>query len=183
MIFEKLLMDDGDFVMCVYPPCSGKSTIAELLQFYLSRNGMPEEIQTWLNTYEFQKAENIRAQADVKYQKFRSSSPFVLYLDFSEIEGKTREWLEKSYAEYLLRSWRNAGLPEDEVSIEKKLLVEQLIGIWSSLSHLCDEILRHFSGNLHIILDSLDNIHNLIAILPTSSSKELYSKFTKDVLK
>ena len=57
-------MNDDNFVMCVYPPGSGKSTIAELFKFYLSRNGMREEIRTWLNTCKFQKLEDSCAQAD-----------------------------------------------------------------------------------------------------------------------
>ncbi len=42
---------------------------------------------------------------------------------------------------------------------------------------------RHFDGNLYIILDSLDNMYNLIAILPSADSKELYADFTKDIKK
>ena len=144
---------------------------------------MPKEVRTFLDVCQFQKTENARAENDSSYQKFRSSSPFVLRLDFSKIGGETREELEKSYAKYLTDCWRDSGLPEDLVNEEKDLLRIEPIEVWTSLSRLRSDIHRHFRGNLYIILDSLDNIYNLIANLPTSSSKELYSKFTKGVLK
>ncbi len=115
--------------MCVYPPGSGKTPIAELLKFYLSKNGMPEEIRTWLNTCKFQKLEDSRAQADAMYQKFRGSSAFVLLMDFSQIGGKTRSVLEMDYAEYMLDCWRNSGLPENLVSHEEKLLEKEPIEV------------------------------------------------------
>lgn len=60
---------------------------------------MHEEIRTLLNTCEFQKAEDIHAQADATYQKFRSSFPFILLMDLSQVKSEMRLGLEKSYAE------------------------------------------------------------------------------------
>ena len=83
---------------------------------------MREDIRTWLNTCKFQKLEDSRAEADARYQKFRGSSPFVLLMDFSQIEGETRSGLENRYARYMLDCWRNSGLPDEMVNDERNLL-------------------------------------------------------------
>jgi hypothetical protein len=183
LLFKKLSMSDEDFILCVFPPGSGKSTTAELLGFYLSKNRTPESIEKWFDNCNFQKAENDRAQDDTSYQKFRSSSSFVLSIDFSEIEGKTRSGLEKCYADYVMDCWKSAGLTAEQVNAEEKLLLEQPTEIWSSFARIRSIIHRTFSGNLYIILDSLDNMYNLIANLPSAESTVLYAKFTKGITK
>ncbi len=167
--------------MCIYPPGSGKSTIAELLEYYLSTNGMPEEVRRFLDACQFQETENTHAQNDSSYRKFRSCSPFVLFMDFNHIRGSSRTALETTYANYMLECWKRCGLLDEIVNEEEKYLKTDLSCVWTSLLRLRSKIICFLSGNLYIILDSLDNMYNLIANLPVADSEELYGEFTKGV--
>ena len=183
LLFDELLNDSKKFVMCIYPPGSGKSTNAELLRYYLSQNGMPEEVGTFLDSCQFQKTEDTRAQNDSSYRKFRSCSSFVLFMDFNKVEGRKRVELELNYSRYMLRCWNSCGLPDAIVNREGKLLETDASCVWNSLLLLRDVLLRFFDGNLYVILDSLDNMYNLIANLPVVDSKELYDQFTRGIAK
>ena len=144
---------------------------------------MPEEVRTFLDACQFQKTENTRAQNNSSYQKFRGCSPFVLFMNFNKVEGEIRVDLESTYARYMLGCWKSCGLPDEIVKPEKKLLETDARCIWNSLLRLRSEILRFFDGNLYVILDSLDNMYNLIANLPVVDSKELYRQFTRGIAK
>ncbi len=178
--FDKLLNDRKKFVTCIYPPGSGKSTIAELLKYYLSTNEMPEEVRTFLDICQFQETENTLAQ-NSSYRKFRNCSPFVLFMDFNNVKGRTRLDLKATYAKYMLACWRTCGSQDAIVNDEKKLLKMDVSCIWNSLLQLCDAMLSFLHGNLYIILDSLDNMYNLIANLPVADSQALYRQFTDGV--
>jgi len=104
-------------------------------------------------------------------------------MDFSKVEGKLRADLETTYARYMLRCWKSCGLPDEILNDERNLLREDKRCVWNSLLRLRDELLRSFDGNLYVILDSLDNMYNLIANLPVAERKELYKQFTKGVAK
>lgn len=179
-LFDVLLKGEESFVMCVYPPGSGKSTIAELLKYYLSTNGIPEEISNFLNNCQFQHKENDLVQNDPLYKKFRSSASYVLFADFSEVTGETYHELEQNYTIYMETCWKSCGLPEESLNREFKTLETIDGSVWTSLLRLRDRIAL-IMGNLYIILDSIDNMYNLIANLPSQESEKLYKRFTKGI--
>ena len=189
LVFDVLLNDEESFVMCVYPPGSGKSTLAILLKYYLSSNGMPEEVRNFLDNCRFQQKENERVQSDSLYTKFRASASYVLVADFSEVKGRTYSELEDNYSKYMLKSWRASGLPDQLIEEEKESL--KAGHVWTSLLRLRDSVCAD-SGNVYVILDSVDNMYNLIANLPVNESKQianfpseeiksLYSRFTEGI--
>ncbi|XP_065211671.1 uncharacterized protein LOC135839526 [Planococcus citri] len=95
LLFDNLLTKREDFILCIYPPGSGKSTTATLLYYYLSKNAKPPgEIQKWLNKCKFQEKEKEKSRENPSYTEFRRSSSFVMLMDFSRIRGDTRERLE-----------------------------------------------------------------------------------------
>jgi len=104
-------------------------------------------------------------------------------MDFNKVEGRKRVELELNYSRYMLRCWNSCGLPDAIVNREGKLLETDASCVWNSLLLLRDVLLRFFDGNLYVILDSLDNMYNLIANLPVVDSKELYDQFTRGIAK
>jgi hypothetical protein len=52
--------------------------------------------------------------------------------------------------------------------------------VWTSLKRLRD-LIHPASGELYVILNSVDNMYNLIANLPPEESKKLYSQFTEGI--
>lgn len=168
--FANIVTKDG--ILVVYR--ASKSTTAELLKFYLSKNDMHEGIRSWLDNCEFQKYEDNCAGADAEYKKFRSSSSFVIKLDLSRVFGKTRSGLERCYAEYIIDCWRTAGIPDAQLNSEEELFLKEPTEVWTSFSRLRRIIHRIYEGRLYVILDSLDSMYNLIANLSYNDSKCLF---------
>lgn len=79
---------------------------------------------------------------------------------------------------YMLNSWRASGLPDQVIKEERESL--KAGHVWTSLLRLRDSVCA-VSGSVYVILDSVDNMYDLIANLPMTESTQLYRRFTQGI--
>ncbi|XP_065222074.1 uncharacterized protein LOC135846735 isoform X2 [Planococcus citri] len=83
MVFETLLSHQH-IVVIIYPPGTGKTTIAILLEAFLWSTDLPDKVNRFFENCEF------ATQCPDKYEKFRKSAN-VAYINFEAIEGRNKE--------------------------------------------------------------------------------------------
>ena len=117
--FKTMLQSKG-IVLIIYPPGSGKTTFALLLQSFLSSNIVwSAKLTTFFNNCEFSKS------CKEDFEKFKNSAN-VAYINFEDVRGTNRAEFETSLVEIMSFAFEK-HLPAD-ISRRKVAALERTPG-------------------------------------------------------
>lgn len=153
----KILLSLKHFVLIIYPPGSGKTTFALLLQSFLSSNmAWSPKLSTFFNNCKFSKS------CKEDFEKFKNSAN-VAYINFEDIRGTNRAEFEKSLISIMLMSFK--AYFSDTILCEEKTTMNEARGnVYGSLQRFSMEMYDK-TKTTYLLLDSCDTVYNTIAQL------------------
>ncbi|XP_065211681.1 uncharacterized protein LOC135839534 [Planococcus citri] len=154
----KTILSTGGIILIIYPPGSGKTTMALLLESYLSSTiECSDKLTTFFQTCEFAK------ECKSDYDEFYKSGS-VAYINFEGIRGTDRVSFEKSLVEIMLTSFKKYF--SADVVQDAAMLMNPPEDVYISMMQFV-QYLRMVGEKkkTYLILDSCDTVYNTIAQL------------------
>ncbi len=163
-------------MIIIYPPGSGKTTMALLLQSFLSSMAVWSEKRLKF----FDNCEYTRS-CKTDFDKFKKSGN-VTYISFEDIEGTNRVEFERSLTEIMLGHFEQY-FSEEILQEEKTILMESHGCVYSSLQRFVRN-LKNKKKTTYLLLDSCDTVYNAIAQIGTEAVAvcKSFTKFLKGVV-